>query len=83
MPQHRRLRLLLGASSQGRVWFRGEYVHWWTSGANLPPLVSTLTGPTGTVPETLFGNQTIYDGDHDGYRMSLGYWLNRLPSLGH
>ena len=27
----------------GRFWFRGEYIHWWTTGGNLPPMVSTVT----------------------------------------
>ncbi len=60
----------------GRFWFRGEYLHWWTSGAHLPPMVSTLTGANGTVPETIFGNQEIGDGDHDGYRTAMGMWLD-------
>ncbi|MGA2255061.1 MAG: BBP7 family outer membrane beta-barrel protein [Thermoguttaceae bacterium] len=60
----------------GKIWFRGEYLHWWTSGAHLPPMVSTLTGPQGDVPETLFGDQTIYNGNHDGYRVAFGMWLD-------
>jgi len=60
----------------GRIWFRGEYLHWWTTGAHLPPLVSTVDANTGTIPETIFGDQTVYDGNHDGYRVALGMWLD-------
>ena len=60
----------------GRFWFRGEYLHWWTSGAHLPPMVSTFTGPNGTTPETLFGDREIRDGDHEGYRINPGMWLD-------
>jgi hypothetical protein len=63
------------AGAPGRFWFRGEYLHWWTSGAHLPPLVSTLTD-SGSVPETLFGDQTVYNGNHDGYRVDFGMWLD-------
>ncbi len=60
----------------GRFWFRGEYLHWWTSGANLPPMVSTLGGPNGTTASTLFGGQEIRNGDHEGYRTDFGMWLD-------
>ena len=60
----------------GQIWFRGEYLHWWTSGAHLPPMVSTLTNGF-TVPVTLFGDQTVYNGNHDGYLINLGMWLDR------
>ena len=64
------------SGAPGRVWFNGEYLHWWTSGAHLPPMVSTLTGPQETVPVTLFGGDEIRNGDHDGYRMDFGMWLD-------
>ena len=45
-------------AAPGRFWFRGEYLHWWTSGATLPPMVSTLGGPNRHYCfETLFGDQ--------------------------
>ena len=28
------------------------------------------------VPETIFGDQEIGDGDHDGYRTAMGMWLD-------
>jgi len=62
------------SGAPGKIWFRGEYLHWWTSGAHLPPMVSTLTG--AGVPETVFGDQTVYNGNHDGYRVAFGMWLD-------
>ncbi len=59
----------------GKVWFRGEYVHWWTSGANMPAMVETLTN-NGTIAQPIFGDRTVYDGNHDGYRMNFGMWLD-------
>jgi hypothetical protein len=60
----------------GRVWFRGEYLHWWTSGAYLPPMVSTLNTQTGTTYETVFGDRNVYSGDHSGYLVNFGAWLD-------
>jgi hypothetical protein len=65
------------AGAPGRVWFHGDYVHWWTSGAHLPPMISTLTGATATVPATVFGDETVYGGNHDGYRVAMGAWIDR------
>ena len=63
----------------GRIWFRGEYLNWWTSGAHLPAMVSTLD-PTNPAPtttlSTLFGDREIRDGSHEGYRMDFGGWLD-------
>ena len=58
----------------GRFWFQGEYMLWWTNGAHLPPMVSTQTA-NGAL-ETVFGGRTIRDGDHDGYRINMGMWLD-------
>jgi len=60
----------------GRFWFRGEYLHWWTNGAHLPPVVSTLIGPNRDTLETVFGDREIRDGSHDGYRVDFGMWLD-------
>ena len=62
----------------GRFWFHGDYLHWWTSGAHLPPLVSTvsnLQNPLGSL-ENVFGGGDNRNGDHEGYRMDFGMWLD-------
>ena len=65
----------------GRIWFRGDYLHWWTSGAHLPKMVSTLT-PDLVTPSTIFGDRTVYNGDHDGYLVNFGMWLDCDHSWG-
>jgi hypothetical protein len=62
-------------SPPGRVWLRADYLMWWTSGMNLPPLVTTgtTTNPTATV---LFGNDIVNDGGRSGFRTTLGFWLD-------
>ena len=64
------------AGAPGRFWFSGEYLNWWTTGAHLPPMVSTLTGPNGNIPQTVYGDRDVSEGDHEGYRMNLGMWLD-------
>lgn len=62
-------------SPPGRFWMRADYLMWWTSGMNLPPLVTTgtTTSPNSTV---LFGNDLVNDGGHSGFRTTLGMWLD-------
>lgn len=76
--------------SPTRFWFRGEYAYYWTSGMNLPPLVTTgpfnsgltsSTDPVGSLgrPDTtiLYGNNTVlYDG-RSGFYLNTGMWLDR------
>ncbi len=76
--------------SPTRFWFRGEYAYYWTSGMQLPPLVTTgpynsgLTSATDPVtslgrPDTtiLYGNNTVlYDG-RSGFYMNTGFWIDR------
>ncbi len=64
------------SGAPGRYWFSGQYIFWQTPGQHLPPLVSTLGGPTGTTPLTLYGDRDVQDGDHDGYRLNVGMWLD-------
>jgi hypothetical protein len=58
----------------GRFWFSGEYLHWWTSGAHLPPMASTLDANGN--PVTVFGDEVVGHGNHDGYRIDFGMWLD-------
>ncbi len=68
----------------GNFWFRGEYIRWWTKGPHLPPLVSTvndLNDPTGSL-ETVYGDRSVENGSHEGYRVNLGMWLNCCHTWG-
>jgi hypothetical protein len=60
----------------GRFWFQGDYMHWWTSGAHVPPVVVTTQTAGGPPFTTLFGDQDVGAGNHDGYRIGLGMWLD-------
>ena len=58
-------------------WFRGEFLNWWTKGARIPALVGT--GPAANpFVETavLFGDSTVNGGDHEGFRATMGMWLD-------
>jgi hypothetical protein len=78
-------------SPPGRIWFRGDWLMWWTSGMDLPPLVTT--SPQGTAqsqagvlgqPGTsvLFGDSTVYNGGRSGVRMTIGGWLDNCHRWG-
>lgn len=69
----------------GFFWVRGEYLYWYTKGANLPPLVTaspdtTPLAQTGVLgqPGTsiLYGNNSIHDDPRSGYRFRGGYWFD-------
>src|SRR5208282_2833265 len=64
------------AGAPGRIWFRGEFLYYWPTGSHLPPMVETLTGQTGTTLPTVFGDRTVGDGSHEGYRTDIGMWLD-------
>jgi hypothetical protein len=66
----------------GRFWIRADYISWWTSGAFLPPLVTTSPAGTpiadaGVLPNAtiLFGNTTVNNGYRSGSRVTLGAWI--------
>ena len=72
-------------SPPGRIWLRADYLMWWTSGMNLPPLVTT--SPAGTEigqagvlgqPGTtiLFGGNTVDTDGRSGVRTTIGMWLD-------
>ncbi len=65
----------------GRFWFQADYMHWWTSGAHVPPLVST-TQTLAPPFTTVFGNQDVGKGDHDGYRINMGMWFDCAHRFG-
>jgi hypothetical protein len=68
----------LGCST---FWIRGEYLHWWTDGLKVPPLVTS--SPAGTPqnqagilgqPSTsvLFGDADLNDDSRSGGRFAFG-----------
>lgn len=62
-------------SPPGRFWLRADYLMWWTSGSNLPPLVSN--GPLGPNTTIFYGNETIANDGRSGARTTIGMWLDR------
>lgn len=61
-----------------KFWVRGEYLHWWTDGMDVPPLVAT--GPTtgtgalgGAGTEIVFGDTAINDDARSGVRLTFGW----------
>ena len=72
-------------------WAHAEYLLWYQSGMNLPPLVTTSTGTTRANAGVLGFNttRTLYGGDDNnltdgisGGRIRFGWWLDRFPGLG-
>jgi len=66
-----------------RLWFRGDYLLWWTQGADVPPLVTTspagtdrdVAGVLGQDTTILFGDETYGSDTRSGGRFTLGYWF--------
>ncbi len=70
-------------------WVHAEYLLWWQSGMNLPPLVTTGGGTTrataGVLPGATIlygGNDDVLDGSRSGGRIRFGTWFDRFPGLG-
>ena len=82
----------------GDLWFQADYLHYWTTGAHLPAMVSTapydvvtnsrsLPVPAaeallGISQQTLFGDKYVEVGGHEGYRIDTGVWLEDRHILG-
>jgi len=72
----------------GRVWFRGEWLYWFSQGMHVPPLVTT--GPSADQPgylntpgtTILFGNDRINGSGRSGVRLTTGVWLNAAQTVG-
>jgi len=72
------------------LYFRGEYLSWWTSGSGCPALVTTspvsvpptqeerdragVLGQPGT--QVLFGGENLDADVRSGVRLTLGWWLD-------
>ena len=74
-------------SWRDRLWFRGEYLLWWTRGADLPPLVTTSPdedggGVLGRNTSILFGDTTVGSGARSGGRATLGHWFSPAQCTG-
>ncbi|MDD4788811.1 MAG: BBP7 family outer membrane beta-barrel protein [Pirellulales bacterium] len=74
-----------------RLWFRGEYLLWWTKGSQLAPMLTA--SPAGTPPDAagvlgqagtrvLFGDATVNTDARSGERLTLGYWLDPFQCNG-
>lgn len=72
-------------------WIHAEYLTWWQSGMDLPPLVTT--SPTGTARAAagvlgqagtgvLYGNDSILSDARSGFRLRFGWWLANFPGWG-
>lgn len=77
----------LGSSRSDGIflWGRADYLFWWTSGLNVPPLATTspngtLVGQAGVLGQTgtsiLFGGEGLDDQSRSGGRFTLGTWLD-------
>lgn len=69
-----------------RVWVSGEYIHWWVTEGDVPPLATTgpqdslgILGAPGT--SVLFGGQ-IEHGDRSGARFTGGLWFTENRHTG-
>lgn len=69
-------------------WVSAEYLGWWQTGMDLPPLATTSVG--GAVPpagqagvighpqtRTLFGGDEVLDDGFNGGRLQFGLWLDQ------
>ena len=71
-----------------QLWFKVDYLLWWTKAASLPPLVTTgieenqagAIGAQGT--SILFGNDEVAAGVHSGGRFTAGSWLDPCQQTG-
>ncbi len=72
-------------------WVHAEYLLWYQSGMNVPPLVTTTTGNVRATAGVLgnSGTSTLFGGNDNflmdgisGGRIRFGWWLDRFPGLG-
>ncbi len=73
-------------------WVNAEYLNWYPSGMQTPPLVTTSNPSTTSqanagvrgLPTTsvLYGGNDILDGSWSGFRIRFGWWLAALPGWG-
>ena len=74
----------------GFLWFRGDYLLWWTDGMGVPPLVTTSpdgtdqdqAGVLGQDSSILFGDSRLNTDARSGGRFTLGYWFGPSQCTG-
>lgn len=79
----------LPAAKCTRIWGEVEYLLWWTSDSDLPPLLTT-GNPLDPVPGAIGqpGTRILYGGDgvdfnnFSGLRLSLGGWVDEKATFG-
>jgi hypothetical protein len=70
-----------GFGSRPVFYARGEYLNWWFSGMDIPPLVVNAdigpgTPPTLLNPRVVFGDEEVLNEDRSGGRITLGYFFD-------
>ncbi|MEM7478629.1 MAG: BBP7 family outer membrane beta-barrel protein [Planctomycetota bacterium] len=70
-------------------WVHAEYLMWYASGMDVPPLVTTSSDPTlsgvlnqPTASILFGGNEDILNGQRNGFRIRFGWWLSSFPKWG-
>ena len=80
-----------GCGHQPRFWGGADFLLWWTSESDTPPLATTsagsanqptagVLGATGT--STLFGGDGLHDGSQTGGRYTIGTWIDPWLTFG-
>jgi hypothetical protein len=75
----------------GCLWFEADYLLWWMSSCDVPPLVTSSL--SGTAPNAagvlgqnttvaLFGGELLGSAVHPGGRIRLGWWFDACESQG-
>ncbi len=81
----------VGQTLSERLWLRGEYLYWRSSGMETPPLLTSspagtpqnraaILGESGT--RTLFGGTGLNDGGSAGVRTQAGFWISPQAAFG-
>jgi Putative beta barrel porin-7 (BBP7) len=83
-----------GCYPGNRFYVSGEYLGWWTKGSQLPPLLTTASGPEPADPalnlpartgalglpntQVVYGNNNVSNDFRSGARIMAGYWFDRF-----
>lgn len=62
-------------------WVQLDYLMWWQSGMNIPPLLTTQASRTD-IPRTILGNEDILTDRLNGGRLRFGWWFANNPNVG-
>lgn len=73
------------------LWVRPDFLLWWITGYDVPPLITSSPAGTGLdlagelgqpATDVLFGNRNLDGGVDPGGRIRLGYWLDPCGTRG-